>query len=74
MSWTVEWSEVSEAGSSEAESTVNIHVALLGEEEALSIAGELLAKGCVVWSIKRDHGILEMDRHRIFHHFYPLTS
>jgi len=74
MSWTVEWSEAAEAGSSEAESTVHIHLVLKGEEEALSIAGNLLERGCVVWSIKRDHGILEMDKHRVFHHFYPLTS
>lgn len=74
MSWTVEWSEASEAGGSEAESTVHIHLALSGEEEALSIAGGLLERGCIVWSIKRDHGILEMNKYRVFHHFYPFTS
>lgn len=74
MSWTVHWSEAVETGLSEEDITPHVYLALRGEEEALQVAREFLDRGLIVWSIRRDHGILEMDRHRIFHYFNPLTS
>jgi hypothetical protein len=74
MSWTVHWSEPVDPGTTEEDITPHVYLALRGEEEALAVAGEFLEKGLIVWSIRRDHGILEMDRHRVFHHFNPLTS
>jgi len=74
MSWTVHWSEPVEAGLSEEDIMPHVYLAIRGEEEALRVAREFLNQGLIVWSIRRDHGILEMDRHRIFHHFNPLTS
>ncbi|KQT84542.1 hypothetical protein ASG51_00080 [Methylobacterium sp. Leaf465] len=74
MSWTVHWSESVKAGLSEEDVVSHVYLAIRGEEEALRVACEFLNQGLIVWSIRRDHGILEMDRHRIFHHFNPLTS
>ena len=74
MSWTVHWSEAVETGLSEEDITPHVYLALRGEEEALQLAREFLDNCLIVWSIRRDHGILEMDRHRIFHYLNPLTS
>lgn len=74
MAWTVEWSEASEADAQEADGTPNIYIALDGRDDALAVAFYNLEAGHIVWCIKNELGVLEMDRNRVFHHFYPLTS
>ncbi|WP_336488412.1 hypothetical protein [Methylobacterium nigriterrae] len=74
MTWTVEWSRTEERQAQEADGTPNIHLALEGKQEALQIAKSCLEAGHTVWAIKDEHGNLEMDRHAVFHFFYPLSS
>ena len=74
MSWTVEWSEAQEVEAQREEGTRNVHLALRGKDEALLAAKAHLDAGHTVWAIKNEHGELEMDRHAVFHFFYPETA
>ena len=74
MAWTVEWSEPAEADQQEKDGTPNVFLAFHGRDEALEAASKYLEAGFTVWCIKNEMGVLEMDRNRVFHHFYPLTS
>jgi hypothetical protein len=74
MSWTVEWSSTDEAQEQSQDGTPNIYIARGGRKDAFLAAKSYLDEGHIVWAIKDDNGNLEMERHAVFHHFFPLSS